>query len=137
MVNKRRDALMAPIQPVVPLAAVLVRVYLVVVAATLVTLVILAITAPQLATMNAWGHAIVVAVFAILLPLRLRPAQNGKRSAVRAVGLIAAVLLVVNVVEALIPGFVPTWMRCEMVVVAVLMVGVIGDVVRWAVTNED
>lgn len=52
-------------------------------------------------------------------------------------GIIAAVLFLVNVTEALIPGFVPQWMRIEMVVVALLMAGVVLDVVRWAVMHKD
>lgn len=118
------------------LAGVLVPVYVSITVATLVVLTVLAKVAPDQATSHAWGHAIVVAVVAIVLPLRLRSAQNGRRSAVRAVGLIAAVLFLVNVVEALIPGFVPTWMRWQMVVVAVLMLGIVLDVVRWAVTTK-
>jgi hypothetical protein len=43
----------------------------------------------------------------------------------------------VNVAEALIPAFVPAWMRLEMTLVALLMVGVVLDVTRWAVLNKD
>jgi hypothetical protein len=120
-----------------PAAAVLVRVYLAVLVVTLAALAVLTLTAPRLATSNAWGHAVVVAVFAIVLPLRLRRAQPGKRSAIRAVGVISAVLVLINVTEALIPGFVPLWMRLDMGLVALLMVGVVLDVVRWAVVNKD
>jgi hypothetical protein len=120
-----------------PAGAILVRAYLAVVVATLATLAVLAHTEPRLATTDAWGHAIVVAVFAIVLPLRLRRAQAGKRGAIRAVGLISSVLFLVNVAEALIPGFVPMWMRVDMVLVALLMIGVVLDVIRWAVVNKD
>jgi hypothetical protein len=125
-----------PLKPL-PAAAILVRVYLAVVVATLVILGVLSDTAPHQATSHAWGHAIVVSVFAIVLPLRLRSAQTGRRSAIRAVGLISAALFLANVIEALIPGFVPSWMRVEMYVVAALMLGVVLEVIRWAVTNED
>jgi hypothetical protein len=117
-----------------PLATPAVRAYLVVVAATLVALAVLAGVAPHQATGDAWGHAVVVAVFAVVLPLRLRAARAGRRGAVRAVGVVAAVLFLANVVEALVPGFVPGWMRVQMVVVALLALVVVGDVVRWAVT---
>jgi hypothetical protein len=120
-----------------PVAAGLVRVYLVLVVGTVAALVVLTYVAPRLATTNAWGHAIVVAVFAVVLPLRLRRAQVGRRGAVRAVGLISAVLLLVNVVEALIPGFVPAWMCVVMVVTAAVMAGVILDIVRWSVVHKD
>jgi hypothetical protein len=118
-----------------PAAVVLIRVYLAVAAATLLALAVLSKAAPQQATSEAWGHAIVVSIFAIVLPLRLRNCRTGRRSAIRAVGLISAVLLLVNVVEALIPGFVPIWMRVEMIAVAALMLGVVLDVVRWAVAE--
>ncbi|AMM19053.1 hypothetical protein AX769_01490 [Frondihabitans sp. PAMC 28766] len=111
--------------------------YLVATAGTVVALVVLSITAPDRATANAWGHAIIVAVFAVVLPLRLRRAQSGGRGGIRAVGVIAATLLLVNVIEAVIPGFVPFWMRIEMVIVALLMVGVVLDVVRWAVMHKN
>lgn len=120
-----------------PFADILCRIYLVVVVCTLVTLVVLTVVAPSQATSDAWGHALVVAVFAVLLPLRLRTAHAGRRGSVRAVGVIAAVLLLANVVEALLPGFVPLWMRVQMVLVAALMAGVIGDVIRWAVAHRE
>lgn len=117
-------------------SGVLVWSYVVIVALTLVALLVLSAVAPPDASANAWGHAVVVAVFAVVLPLRLRGARAGKRVAVRALGLIAAVLFLVNVVEALIPSFVPGWMRLEMVVIAVLMVGIVLDVTRWAVRSR-
>jgi hypothetical protein len=61
----------------------------------------------HLATGHAGGHAIVVSALAVVLPLRLRAAGAGHRSGLRAVGLISATVLVVNLVEALIPGFFP------------------------------
>jgi hypothetical protein len=63
--------------------------------------------APRQAPREAWVHAIIVAVFALLLPARLRAAQRGSIGALRAVGLISFALFLVNVVEAAIPGFVP------------------------------
>lgn len=118
------------------IAGALVWSYVVIVALTLVALLVLGVAAPLEANENAWGHAVVVGVFAVVLPLRLRSARAGKRSAVRALGLIAAVLFVVNVVEALIPSFVPGWMRLEMLVIAVLMVGIVLEVARWAVRSR-
>lgn len=134
MVNSRGEVISTAATPL-SAAAVAVRVYLAVVIATLVGLAFLSSAGSHQATNNAWGHALVVLIFAILLPLRLRSARTGRRSAIRAVGLISAVLLVVNVVEALIPGFVPTWMRAQMYVVAALMLVVVLDVIRWAVTT--
>jgi len=75
-------------------------------------------------------------VFAILLPLRLRAAAAGRRSGLRAVGIISGVLFVVNVVEALIPGFLPTWMRLEMAGVAVLMAVIVLLTVRAALVSD-
>ncbi|MGY5130262.1 hypothetical protein [Streptomyces nigrescens] len=85
------------------------------------TLVVLAVTAPHLATDEAWGHAVIVAVFAIVLPLRTRAALKGSPSGLRALTIIGCVLLVVNLVEAALPGVFPTWMRVEMLVIAAMM----------------
>ena len=53
----------------------------------------------------------------------------------RPTGFIAAVLLVVNVVEALIPGLFPLWMRVEMVAIAVVMACVILFVVWHGIAH--
>ena len=72
----------------------------------------------------------IVAVFAVVLPLRLRAAPSGRRGALRAVGIISAVLFLVNVIEVLIPGLFPLWMRAVMVGMAVVMAAVMLLVVR-------
>jgi hypothetical protein len=51
-------------------------------------------------------------------------------AALRAVAIIASVLLAVNVVEAALPHAFPGWMRIEMVVIAVLMAVVVTMLVR-------
>ncbi|MEV4421526.1 hypothetical protein AB0L40_16305 [Patulibacter sp. NPDC049589] len=102
-------------------AAQVIRLYVAVTAATIVALAVLSSASPRLATDDAWGHAAIVAAFAVLLPLRLRAARHGSRRALRALAVIAVVLLVVNVVEAALPGTFPDWMRVEMVAVAALM----------------
>lgn len=99
----------------------LVALYVVVALGTLVALAVLAGTAPRLATDEAWGHALIVAVFAVVLPLRTRAAARGSVSGLRALTIIGVVLLVVNVVEAALPGVFPAWMRVEMVAIAVMM----------------
>lgn len=137
MVNSIDRVARKPAPGTLHAASLLVRTYLVVTAATIVALIALSLTVARLAPANAWGHAVVVAVFALLLPLRLRRARTGDRGAIRAVGLIASALLVVNVIEAVLPGFVPAWMRAEMVLIALLMAGVVLDVVRWAVMHKD
>lgn len=98
--------------------------YVVIAVATVVALGVLSAVDPPVATDEAWGHAVVVGVLALVLPLRLRAARRGSRRGLVAVGAIATVLVVVNVAEALIPGFFPVWMRVEMVAIAVLMVAV-------------
>jgi hypothetical protein len=107
-------------------------VYVGLTAATLLTLVLFSLVAPDLATAHAWGHAIIVVVFAVLLPLRLRAAREGKRSGLRVVGLISGALVAVNLVEAVLPGFLPTWMRVEMLCIAALMAVNVLLVVRAA-----
>ncbi|WP_443096025.1 hypothetical protein [Rothia koreensis] len=104
-----------------PWIARLVAVYVAAVVVAILVLVALTFLAPAQATDEAWWHAMIVAVFAVLLPLRTRAAVRGNAHAYGAVGVIAAVLAIVNVIEALIPGFVPLWMRIEMFGIAALM----------------
>ncbi|MFI7589534.1 hypothetical protein ACIB24_20910 [Spongisporangium articulatum] len=104
--------------------------YVVVALGTLVLLAILAKVDPRQAGESAWVHAVIVAFFAALLPLRMRAATAGRVAGLRAVGLIAAALFLVNVVEALLPGTFPGWMRLEMVGIAVMMAVLILLVVR-------
>lgn len=115
-----------------PLAQVgaLLRVYVVVVLATVVALIVLSVVAPHRATQDAWVHAVIVAGFAVLLPLRWRAAARGDVGALRAVGLISGALFLVNVVEAVWPGLFPVWMRVEMIGIALLMLAVVLCVVR-------
>jgi hypothetical protein len=101
--------------------AALVGIYVAIVLGTIAALGILSATAPHLATKDAWVHAVIVAVFAVVLPLRLRAARSGSPGALRAVGIISAVLFLVNMIEALIPGLFPLWMRAEMIGIAVVM----------------
>ena len=122
MVNK---SLLHPIE-------ILVVTYIAVAAATLGAVCVLAAVDPRLAPGHAWGHAVVVVAFALLLPLRLRSARRGRRSGLRAVGIISGVLVAVNVVEASLPGAFPTWMRVEMLGVALLMAVTVASVIRVA-----
>ena len=104
--------------------AILVGIYVAIVLGTVATLGILSATVPHLATRDAWVHAVIVAVFAVILPLRLKAARAGSPGALRAVGIISAVLFLVNVIEVLIPGLFPLWMRAEMIGIAVVMAAV-------------
>ncbi|MFF2921775.1 hypothetical protein ACFVTP_05050 [Streptomyces celluloflavus] len=99
----------------------LVGAYLAVTLGTLVALVVMAGAAPALATSEAWGHAVIVGVFAVVLLLRTRTALKGSRTGLRAVAVIGCVLLVVNLVEAVLPGAFPAWMRVEMLFIAAMM----------------
>lgn len=103
--------------------------YLGVVLATFVALIVLSSTAPDQASSAAWGHAIIVAAFAVLLPLRIRSARRGSTAALGAVAIIATVLGVVNLVEAFVPAF-PGWLRISMLVVAVIMAALAAVAVR-------
>jgi hypothetical protein len=115
--------------------SVLVRSYVAIVLGTIVALAVLSATAPAQATRDAWVHAVIVAVLAVLLPLRLRSAKSGSRGGLRAVGLIASALFLVNVVEVMIPGLFPLWLRVVMVAIAVLMAAVVGLVIREALAE--
>ena len=106
--------------------------YVVIVLGTLAVLAVLSSHGSPQATPEGWGHAIVVSVFAVLLPLRGRAAMRGRAGALRAVGIIAVVLAAVNVVEAAVPHAFPVWMRVEMVGIAVLMGAILGSVVLAA-----
>jgi hypothetical protein len=103
------------------LVVALVGVYVGVVVATVLALAVMTAVGSPLATREAWVHAVVVVVFAVLLPLRLRSARRGSKGGLDALVTIAAVLLVVNLVEAFVLDLFPTWMRVEMVGIAVLM----------------
>jgi hypothetical protein len=103
----------------------LVTTYVVLALGTLVVLGVLSAVDPGEAGADAWVHAVVVAVFAAVLPLRLRAAHRGSRRAEIALVVIAAVLAVANVVEALVPGAFPDWMRAEMFGIAAVMVAVV------------
>jgi hypothetical protein len=87
---------------------------------TLAALAVMAAVAPHLATSEAWSHAAIVGVFAILLAMRARAARGGSASGLRAVIVIAGVLTAANLAEAAIPGLFPSWMRVEMLAVAAL-----------------
>src|SRR4051794_13481098 len=100
---------------------VVVGTYVAIAVGTLLALALLQATVPGLAPQEAWIHAVIVVVFAALLPMRLRAALAGSKSGLRAVGIIATVLLVANVVVSLIPHLLPTWMRVEMIAIALLM----------------
>lgn len=104
--------------------------YVAIAAATVGALAIMSAVGSHLATSDAWIHAVIVAAFAVLLPLRLRAARRGSAGALRAVGIIAGALLAVNLVEAAIPGLFPGWMRIEMLGIAALMAAVLVSVVR-------
>jgi hypothetical protein len=108
----------------------LVGTYVVLTVMTLAVLALLSLTAPREATAEAWTHAVIVAAFAVVLPLRLRAALGGNPRALRAVGIIAGVLFTVNVVEAIIPGLFPVWMRIEMLANALVLLGAILVVVK-------
>jgi len=116
----------------VPLTAIraVVWTYVAIALGTIAVLALLSAVAPHQATQEAWVHAVIVAVFAVVLPLRLRAARAGSVGELRAVGLIAAVLFLVNVVEAMLPGLFPLWMRVQMIGVAVLVLVVVLLVVR-------
>lgn len=103
-----------------------VGVYVAVTLGTIAALAVLSRAAPSLATEEAWGHAVIVAVLALVLLLRLRVARRGNSRALHAVRIIALVLLVVNIVEAALPDVFPPWMRVEMVGIAVLMLLVVA-----------
>jgi len=109
---------------------ILLRIYVVTALGTIGILAVLSAFARHQAPRDAWIHAVIVACFAVVLPLRLQSARRGSTAGLRAVGLIAAALFVANAIEARLPHFAPSWMRVEMIGIAVLMALVIVFVVR-------
>jgi peptidoglycan/LPS O-acetylase OafA/YrhL len=99
--------------------------YVVVALGTVAALIPLTIAAPRLATDEAWGHAVIVGAFSIVLFFRARAARKGSATGLRAVAIIGCVLFVVNLVEAALPGVFPSWMRVEMLVIAALMLALV------------
>lgn len=97
--------------------------------ATLGVLAVLSAAAPRQAPREAWGTRSSWRCSPWYCRCGCGP-RRGSLGALRAVGLIASALFLVNVVEASVPGFVPIWMRIEMVGIAVLMAAVIGLVIR-------
>ncbi|PRY41729.1 hypothetical protein CLV43_105488 [Umezawaea tangerina] len=118
MVNNMSSDVFAPVQRVVVA-------YVVVALGTVAALVLLSVAAPRLATDEAWGHALIVGAFSVLLLLRARAARKGSATGLRAIVVIGCVLLVVNLVEAALPGVFPSWMRVEMVAIAALMLALV------------
>jgi hypothetical protein len=110
------------------------RAYLALVVGTLTGLTAVSVLAPSTAAwaapQQAWVHQGIVTVFGVVLLLRLRRAAGGSVPALRATGIISGVLVVVNVVEARIPGLFPGWMQALMLVTAVVLVGIIVTVIR-------
>ncbi|WNV84679.1 hypothetical protein [Umezawaea sp. Da 62-37] len=126
MVNSLPPAGFAPVWRVV-FAYVLVALGTVaaLVVLSVAALVVLSVAAPRLATDEAWGHALIVGAFSILLVFRARSARRGSAGGLRAITVIGCVLLVVNLVEAALPGVFPPWMRIEMVAIAALMLALV------------
>jgi hypothetical protein len=104
--------------------------YVMVTLGTLAALVVLSMTAPGQATPEAWVHGVIVGAFAVVLAMRVRAARRGSAAALRAVTIIGAVLLVVNLVEAALPSVFPAWMRAEMVAIAALLLTLVVLTVR-------
>ncbi len=94
--------------------------------ATLVTLAVLLWNRhdPTIATREAWTHALIVCAFAAVLLTVVRRAATGARGAVRRLRIISVVLPVVSLLEAVIPGLFPTWMRLEQLLYAALLLAV-------------
>lgn len=126
MVNNDAGAAAGRLTPITRLVGI----YFTLVVVTLAALAVMSVVDPALATTEAWVHTAIVTGFAVLLLVRLRAARQGSRRGTVAIGIIAAVLMVANAVEAVIPGLFPTWMRWEMVGIAALMVVVVVTVFR-------
>jgi hypothetical protein len=73
------------------------------------------------ATDEAWGHAIVVLVFAALFVPAASRAARGSRGAYRRLRIVSVVIPVVSVALVDLSGFLPPWMRVEQAAYDVLL----------------
>jgi hypothetical protein len=79
-----------------------------------------------IATDHAWGHAVIVLGFAVLMLSVARHAARGSRRALLRLRIIAVVIPVASLVMVAIPGFLPVWMRIEQAVYGVLLLVIAG-----------
>jgi hypothetical protein len=91
--------------------------------ATVATLAVLAVRHDDaaFATDEAWGHAIVVLAFAVLLLPAASRAAAGSRGAYRRLRIVSVVIPAVSVVLVALPHLLPTWMRVEQAAYGVLL----------------
>jgi hypothetical protein len=91
--------------------------------ATVATLAVLGVRHADaaFATDEAWGHAIVVLAFAVLLIPAASRAAAGSRGAYRRLRIVSVVIPVVSVVLVALPHLLPPWMRVEQAAYGVLL----------------
>jgi hypothetical protein len=91
--------------------------------ATVATLAVLAVRHDDaaFATDEAWGHAIVVLAFAVLLLPAAARAAAGSRGAYRRLRIVSVVIPAVSVVLVALPHLLPPWMRVEQAAYGVLL----------------
>jgi len=108
------------ISPRFRLIRALLLVYL---AATVATIAVLAARHADtaFATDEAWGHAVVVLVFATLLVPAASRAAKGSRGAYRRLLIVSIVIPVASVVLVALPHLLPGWMRIEQAAYGVLL----------------
>jgi CDP-diglyceride synthetase len=107
-------------------------------AATVVTLGFLAWKEGDrsLVTEDAWVHGVILLVFAVVLVRVATRAASGDRRAYLRLRIIGFVVPAASVVEALIPGLFPGWMRVEQLVYGVWLLAVVALASRPAVRRS-
>ena len=95
-------------------------------AATVVTLGFLAWKNgdASLVTDEAWVHAIILLALAVVLVRVAKRAEAGSRRGYLRLRIVGLVVPLASLVEALIPGLFPTWMRIEQALYGVLLLAV-------------
>jgi hypothetical protein len=78
----------------------------------------------ELVDAGVWTHAIIVFGFALLLVSVTNRAANGSRVAYQRLRIISIVIPVVSVVLVALPGLLPTWMKVEQAVYALVLLTV-------------
>ena len=77
-----------------------------------------------LVTQHAWGHEVILLVFAVVLVRVAGRAAAGNPRAYLRLRIVAIVVAVASLVVAAIPGFLPEWMRVEQLLYGILVAAV-------------
>jgi hypothetical protein len=90
----------------------------------------------SLVTQDAWVHAAILLAFAVVLVRVAQRAASGDRRAYLRLRIIGLVVPIASIVEALIPGLFPGWMRVEQLLYGLWLLAVVALASRPAVRRS-